>query len=298
MINLIYKTIAKEIPNVVGRKKLYFLKYSTHSASQLPNAKVIIFAFREGVAVPTLVIKTVRSYERKGTILRNFDNLSMLNETVAGSPYAEIFPKALFLHDDGENVFSVETACPGRRIKLDQATFDVVVSQYTDLAQFLARKENGSLIALEILADEMIESSGFNDRDRTEIKKFFLTLAPDNIAVPRLLQHGDITEDNLLLSEGGLHIMDCDLVGRIHLPGFDLFGLFYRYKPQLIEQVCYKYLPGYFQSIGAQVGENYHRLFFLYFFTERVIRKVHLLERLSAEQVIADYKKIFSDSKL
>ncbi len=297
MIQLINKIIIDKIPHLVGKEeKLSFLKYSTHAASQSKNAKIIIFVFKEGAKTPSFVVKTVRSYERRETIERNYNDLRMLNKLVEGSLYKKIFPKALILHDDGENIFSIETACLGSRPDLTPEVLDDVVTQYANFGQYLSEKTDSSLVDLDVFTQEMISKSQLNEGNKLQIRTFFSKLPMSDMKLPRLIQHGDVTRDNLLLSEMGICIIDCDTVGLIDLPGLDLFSLFYRYDPYQTKSLCKKYLPDYFSKIGASVkNDEYDRFYFLCFFIERIIKKPYLVKTLSAERIISDFNKYFSN---
>ena len=122
MIKLINKTIASELSGVLGGKdtQLSFLKYSTPNSGKNLDDKVIFLVFKSGAKEPFLCVKTVRNYSSKGRVVENFNSLKKLNELTYGSEHQNLFAKALYLYDDGENVFSIEPACKGRKTKLDE----------------------------------------------------------------------------------------------------------------------------------------------------------------------------------
>ena len=298
MIPLIRKIIEDKLPGFAGDSGAYlsFLKYSTPASGRNLNDKVIFLVFKPGAAEPFLCVKTVRNYAAKEVVARNFSNLKKLNMLTAKSPYSRLFARALYLHDDGENVFSIETACPGRRIKLNKKKLSGIVAEYVGFQEYLAKRNSGFIDGVRRFAEETVAHSGLEETDKREILRFMESLPFAKMKLPRLIQHGDITEDNILMSKSGLHIVDCDFVGITDLPGFDLFGLFFRFNCFEAEKLCYEYLPEYFKRIGADLsGNGYEGLFFLYYFIERALRKTYLLKGASAGSIISDFKKFFPD---
>jgi len=294
MIGLIHKTIVDKFPDIVGGidTSLSFLKYSTPTSGGSLNDKVIFLVFKDKEKVPFLCIKTVRNYDAKEVIVQNFNNLKKLNILTVGSSYSHLFAQALYLHDDGENIFSIETSCNGRRMKLNKKKLKDVVAEYIDFQEYIAKRNSKITTDAKEFVKEMIAQSELKELDKEELLRFVTSLPLVNIKLPRLIQHGDLTEDNMLLSKNGLCIIDYDFVGITDIPGFDLFGLFNRYNKHETKKLCYEYLPEYFERIGAELeGNKYEGLFFLYYFIERTLRKPHPLKSESAKRIISDFKK-------
>ena len=112
--------------------------------------------------------------------------------------------------------------------------------------------------------------------------------------MPRLIQLGDLSEDNVLVSKNGFSIIDYDFVGVTDIPGFDLYGLFNRYSASRTKELCSKYLPGYFRSIGVSSDDGAHNgMLFLYFLVECALRKPHARETLTAVRIISDFKSTY-----
>lgn len=293
MMQLIHKTIVDKLPDLINGagESLELLKYSTPTSGKSLNDKVIFFVFKPREKVPFLCVKTVRSYDAKETIVRNFDNLKKINTLTASSPYFDLFAQALYLHDDGENIFSIETICPGKRIKLNKKKLSFVVAEYIGFQEYLAKNSSESVSDIKDFVKEIISKSKLKELDQQKLLQFTETLPLDNVKLPRLIQHGDVTEDNILLSKKRLCIIDYDFVGVTDLPGFDLFGLFSRFNQSEVKELCYKYFPKYFSRIDVDVESNkYKGLLFLYFLIERILRKPHPLENESAEKIISDFK--------
>lgn len=294
MINLFEKVIREHAPGYLAESDfpLCYLKFSTVTSGSRLNDKVIFLVFKNSESLPFLCLKTVRNYESREVISRNFNNLKKLNELTLGSPYDHMFSQAVYLHDDGENIFSIETACPGKRVKLDNENLKIIVSEYTGFQQHVAKRSGDSIIDMAKFAKETIIHSGLKERDQEELLNFLKSFSLDGFWLPRVIQHGDVTEDNILLSKDRLCVIDYDFVDDIDIPGFDLFGLFRRYNQHEVKALCNKYLPEYFTKIGADVdATRYGGLLFLYYFMERILKKRHSLEDLSAKLIISDFNK-------
>ena len=207
---------------------LSFLKASTPASGAgkwTEKGKVLLFVFEEGERLPTLCIKTVRVYSAGDVIRCNYDNLQLLRDGVVGSTYIQMFAKPLYLYNDGDLVFSIETICPGTKFSQDARSVELVVEKYIAWQSHLAKKT----------------------------KKF------------RILQQGDMTPDNVLVSGQNVYLVDYDYVGTSYLPGFDLFNFLSKIKlsPEALHTYYEQYFPRYFKAIGAQV-KSYSDLFPLY----------------------------------
>lgn len=273
---------------------LDYLKYSTVTSGAGLNDKVIFLVFKNRASTPFLCLKTVRNYEAKEAILRNFNNLKKLNTLTSGSPYTRLFARALYLYDDGENIFSIETACPGERVKLDQRKLKVVMADYLGFQEYLAGQGDGSTRDMGQLAKETVIKSGFNESDQYKLLEYVAQLPPTNIKLPRIIQHGDLTLDNFLLSRNGLCIIDYDYVGNSDIPGFDLFGLFHRLNRADLLKLCKEYFPAYFKKIGGEfLDDNYRGLLFLYYLIEHTQGRSRNSENTSFEQVISGFERLY-----
>lgn len=292
MISLIRRVIRTELPDYAGSADtLSFLKYSTPNSGKDPDDKVIFLAFREDTTEPSLCVKTVRSYGARGTVIRNYDNLKRFNQLTVGSPYANLFARALFLFDDGEQVFSIETVCRGRKMKFDADVLRRVVETYTGFHALLAKR--APCVPLRQFAHDAISASGLGGAEQADLLHFIESLSGLSATLPRVIQHGDLTEDNILVSGDSLCIVDCDFAGVTDLPGFDLFGLFYRYDRKKARGQSMTHLPGYFARVGADVREEaYETLFFLYYLIER-FRKSAGGKGQSTARLISDFKRLF-----
>ncbi|MEK7138175.1 MAG: phosphotransferase [Patescibacteria group bacterium] len=270
-----------------------FLKYSTVTSGALLKDKVIFLVFKNRDQIPFLCIKTVRNYEAKEAITRNFSNLKKLNSLTEGSPYERLFAKALYFHDDGENVFCIETACPGRRLSKDKDKLAVVVKGYVGFQEYAAKSDGFYLRSMEQLAKEAVINSGLNQKEQMGLLAYVETLPFSDIKLPRIIQHGDLTLDNILFSQKGLGIIDYDFVGNTDIPGFDLFGLFRRFDRTLLSKLLTEYFPTYFEKIGSKYSSHDNRrLIFLYHLIEHTQGRMHT-EEVSVERIISDFERLY-----
>lgn len=295
MIRLIEEIIKKSLSKHNPDSKLSFLKFSTPASGRNLDDKVIFLVFKENTSAPFLCVKTVRNYGAKEKIVQNFNNLKKLNTLTADSKYKDLFAQALYLYDDKENIFSIETACQGKRAKLNKEELNIVVEGYVGFQEYIAKNKVDFIDDIENFTKNMITQSRLTELDKQEIIQFIALLPISGIRLPKLIQHGDVTEDNILLSKNKVCIVDCDFVGITELAGFDLFSFFKRLNQFDTRKLCYEYLPKYFAKIGANVEDSkYEGLLFLYYFIEHTLRKPYLLENISAKKIISDFKNIFS----
>ncbi len=296
MIKIFEKVIKEHLTDhlVESDFPLSYLKYSTVTSGSGLNDKVIFLVFKNRASLPFLCLKTVRNYGAKEAISRNFYNLKKLNELTDGSSHASLFAKALYLHDDGENIFYIETACLGKKINLDKNKLRDVIQYYIDFQEYLAKQGDGSLRDIEQLTKETVAKSGLNESGQQKLLEYIAKLPFIKIKLPRIIQHGDLTPDNLLLSESGLCIVDYDYVGNSDIPGFDLFGLFHRFRSADLLKLCEEYFPPYFEKIGGQFwNDSYRRLLFLYHLIEHTQGKLLNLESVLPEKIISDFERLY-----
>lgn len=296
MIKIFEKLIKENLAESLTKTDfpLSYLKFSTVTSGSGLNDKIIFLVFKNNAGTPFLCLKTVRNYGAKQAVIRNFRNLQRLNTLTVGSPHERLFAGAVCLHDDGENVFSVETACLGGRIGRNKNKLTVAIRDYVAFHEYLAKNDENSLRNMRQLADETITMSGLNGTNRQKILEYFEKLPAANIMLPRIVQHGDLTPDNLLLSKDGLRIVDYDDVGNTDIPGFDLFNLFRRFSPTDFWGLCREYFPVYFKKIGGTFDvDNYRGLLFLYNVIEYVQKKSHNYEEISSEKIISGFERLY-----
>lgn len=239
MIPILIKLI-REHPHWLrnSRGGLSFMKTSTPaSGTRADQGKVLLFVFEAGERWPTLCVKTVRTYAAGDAIRRNHDNLKRLRKSVNGTEIALMFAESLYLYDDGSTIFCVESACPGSRFSISSRNLELVMERHIAWQSHLARG------AAEF---QVLEN---------------------NMKLPKITQHGDMTPDNVLVSGTDVYLIDYDYTGVCTLAGFDLFNFLskMRLSPENLRLNYERYFPRYFESIGAEVDSyqsmlgHYHK---------------------------------------
>lgn len=297
MITFIEKIIRDKWPDAAGESDmpLAYLKLCTPTSGGTLNDKVIFLVFKNNSRLPFLCVKTVRNYGAKEVILRNFRNLKMLNGLTANSDFAKMFAGALYVHDDGEHIFSVEQACSGAKIVQNEKNLKRVVGEYGALQEHFFRRGSEIVGEPKVFAGKIIANASFPPADRSWLLDYTGKSFPNSIRLPRIMQHGDLTFDNLLLSPDGLRIIDYDFVGVTDLPGFDLFGLCRRFYRIRAPQMCRECLSEFFKKIDVEANdEDYRGLFFLYHLVEYLKRKPDLSGNVSAKKMVFDFESSYA----
>lgn len=299
----ILKQIIRENPNWLRRSgsDLSFMKMSTSEPEHgTGESKILLFGFEAGEKQPTVCVKTVRTYSAREVIKRNHDNLQLLVDGVRGSEHIGMFARPLYLYDQNNLVFSVESVCDGIRLSQAKKNINMVIDKYIAWQAHLAASPE-KLLSFDDLADlanDAIKSLGLSENSALVLQTYYRELALDsNISLPVLIQHGDLTLDNILISGEQIYLIDYDHVGVSKLPGFDLFNLFFKFADRLGESLsvnCERYLPQYFRSIGARIAPGaYASILFIHYLQERQ-RKMHLRAygEKSGEEIVSNFRSL------
>ncbi len=291
MITLIEKVITDKLAYALpGGVALTYLKLCTLTSGKTLNDKVIFLVFKKGEVNPFLCVKTVRNYGARDVIVQNYKNLETLHALVKGSKFEHMFSTPLYFHDDGEFIFSIESASVGLKIIPNEENFKKVLSQHIALQKHLAEKNSE---VHDVVSDvkKSISELELEPIDETSLFTYIDALQLD-IKLPRIIQHGDMTFDNMLWLSNRLCVIDYDFVGVTDLPGFDLFGFCKRfYKNGSILVVCGRHLKDYFTSLNITLKDSdIHGLCFLYHAIEYLKRKPSGVGNLTAKKIIADFE--------
>lgn len=287
----------KQIEKVIGldNKKLSFLKVSTPASGKNKNGKVIIFVFEEGKAEPTLCVKTVRFYGAKEVVIRNHENLKKLVETAEGS-IANLFARPLRLHDDGKNIFCVESVCSGEKFSTGSRDVGLVFEKYVLWQEALSKKtkkffRGGDLLQL---LKESISKLSLPKEAEQFLENYFKNLSlQKNIALPALVQHGDLTPDNVLISGKEIFFVDYDYTQLTEFPGFDFFHFLSksRIAPGSFSDQCDKCFSQYFKNMGATVSpESLKAIFFIYYIIESIRKGTGA--KKTGQEIVSDFEAL------
>lgn len=286
MISLIEKTIKEKLPkDICGLGcELSFLKYSTPASGKKINDKVIFLVFKIKEREPFLCVKTVRSYDAKDRIIKNFNNLKNTNILTDNGIYANLFAQALYLYDDGENIFSIESACKGKRVSKRKSEIDDFVKQYTNFQQSIYKGEVYK-IGKEYF-ESLISQLGLDKDSKDTLNRYFdkITNGKD-VKLAKIHQHGDLTLDNVFIDSRDIRIIDCDIFGEINLAGYDLYKFFSRLDKDSLKLN----LNNYFNTIGTDMTAT-NGLLFIYYIQELLFKKDYILKDKTSEDIINNFE--------
>jgi tRNA A-37 threonylcarbamoyl transferase component Bud32 len=71
------------------------------------------------------------------------------------------------------------------------------------------------------------------------------------------VQHGDLTRDNVVITENGIRLIDCEHAHLTKVPGYDIYNLVSRVK----SEDPHAWLDAYSSKLGFTFAENHHSLF-------------------------------------
>lgn len=295
MIFLIEKVIREKFSEEYSlkTKDLYFLKFSTSGSGVSSHGKVLFFVFRDEEKNPFLVIKTVRTYENKFLIKEGFKCLEELNKSTENSYHKEMFPRAVYLYDDGQEfIFSIETFCLGRKFENNKKDLSLVLHKYNDWQKTLLAQNVGFIDNIRDYGLKIIKNLELLEKDYLVVESYFLNLLDEKkIIIPKIYQHGDLTSDNIFVDKDNISIVDCDRFGKVSLPGFDIFHLASRFYGKNIGKNHFTLLSQYFKDLEINISiEKF--LYFLYYLHELYFKKGYFLNNKDAQIIIEDFNKL------
>jgi len=289
MIQHIEKIIRDK--GLCGDEKLSFLKYATPASGRHLDDKVLFFVFRDTESTPFLCIKTIRSYYAHDVLVHNFFSLKKVHTLTKCGPYEDLFVEALFLYDDGEFVWSVERVGKGKRMRFTPAMVKDFVSTYTHFQKSIIDEEKPRIEDVCEYVKNTIETSKLSPKSKEMVTHFLQELPSLPLAVPAIMQHGDLSQDNILVSQKQFHVIDCDYTDLIYLPGFDIFHFIYRHHTTGVNTLLEESLSHYFEIIGVNISkEQYKQLYVMYYLLDRVVRKPHELEKQTPHTLVLELK--------
>ncbi|MBI5138656.1 MAG: hypothetical protein HZA95_02565 [Candidatus Vogelbacteria bacterium] len=299
MINLVRRIISGH-PEWTSNLNapLSVMKMSTPTSGRsLDKGKVLLFVFEPGLKVPTWCVKTTRSYDEAELIRRNYRNLSLLRAGVDNSALSDLFAKPLFLYDNKETIFCIESVCRGQIPSVNQGVLDLVLNAYEDWQVHLLSNSNSNKLwlveDLRSLIKDTVSSFNHEDMETKKIIEYYDTLLKgDNVMLPALTQHGDLTPNNVLLSGDHVSIIDYDFIGISTLPGYDIFNFILKFHCYDVSfrAICERYLRRYFEKIGVKIV-SLDVLFFAYYILE-IKRKDCNIYKKSFEELIAGFNSL------
>lgn len=281
---------------------LSFLSGSTPaSGKKHGTGKVLLFVFENGQKTPTLCVKTTRAFAAQSAVKKNYDNLQLLTDGVRGTTCAEMFAKPLYSYEEKNTAFCVESVCSGDKFSAKCGPVHVVLGAYQAWQKELVERDQKSggnkkilLTAdLEKIALDTIDALKLAGDSARKLRNYFQKLSlPKNIRVPAVVQHGDMTPDNVLISGSSVFLIDYDYVGVSMVAGFDLFHFLSKTKERgmSFRSRFETYFPAYLTAVGATV-ESYDALLFIYYVQES-LRKGYAGK--NGDEIIEDFEALLN----
>lgn len=271
--------------------ELSFLKMNTPASGTLPHfGKVLIFVFENGRKTPTVCVKTTRTYEAGETIKKNYENLVLLSQL---SSEVITTAKPLLLFDNKEVVLSFESVCPGIKFSSGIATVETVLNAYITWQNGLKSTRVLSSADLDSVTTQTITLLGLSKENEEILLKKYSSLDQDSdFLLPELVQHGDMTPDNVLVDGNRVFLVDYDYVGLSKIPGFDIFHFLSKTvkKSGEFKKHCELYLGKYFEAIGGRV-KNIDKLLFTYHMQESLRKGTGTKD---GKEIVADFESLMT----
>lgn len=234
-----------------------------------------------------MIAKTVRAYRDADVIRRGHANARFANDLTKNSPFFTMFPEALAFHDDGSEIWSIETVCGGRRASAHD--LERVVTAYNALSGHIKKSSSGTVTLDADYCENILRQFSGSAETVCGLKEYVAVLWRDEkLTLPRLPQHGDLTIDNIFVDDGSVKIIDCDLFGEIALPGFDIFHLLARSAAFSNRSLK---LADHLRRMNINVVPD-KKLLFTYFLQGMLVKKDYILIGRTASEVIDQFNSL------
>lgn len=291
MIELIKKTIAdsKILENNIKETDLDLLKYSRRGYENVLDGKVVFIVFEKGNKTPVLIVKTVRNYKYLKVISEGYKKLEELASLLKDTKHKNLFPKPLFLYDDGnEFIFSIESYNGGTSLANTKKFLHQTLQRYIDFQKVINKPEPA--VSLLLYGLGIIRDFNLDNKDESLLNDYFKSLCETSSPeVSFINQHGDLTPDNIFIIDDTVKIIDCDYFGEIRLAGYDI----YRLTMRVDSKNTIKYLSEYFSTLGLDMTSN-KAVIFLYFLHDLLFKRAYILKDKSVLDVINGFKSEYN----
>lgn len=291
MINYLEKLILDNWENWVGGVKpkgLDFLK--THAGQATRNKKVGFFVF--GKEKPIIFIKTVRESGYNKIIEDGFEKLKSVYKSLSDGSV----PKPIYLGNYQGIVFSLETAIVGKQFHSckKQKDLERFLDWFFKFQNSMAKKERLSSDQSKYYVDRLVD--GFLklyklEKDSGELIEILASKTKEGAdSLPLIIQHGDLTPDNVINDRGEIKVIDWDNFGKIDLPLFDLLVFLQRWSGIRDVSFVDKYpavIEEYFKRFKID-KKALKLLLFCYY----------LLDFLRKKEALTDYDKEYLKARL
>lgn len=291
MVQYLERLILDNWKNWVGNKRPEFFDFLKINAGQaVRNKKVGFFIFK--IKKPIFFVKTVRESKHNEIIKKSFEKSKSIYRYLNDGSV----PKPFYFGNYQKIYFYIETALYGKQFHSCKTKKDLeeFLNWFFDFQRLMVKKGNGGSIKLTEYIDNLV----IKFCDLYEIEKELKELTKniiskkdiDNLQIPLIPQHGDLTPDNVLSDKGKIRVIDWDNFGKINLPLFDLLVFLQRWSN--IRDISFldkhsKLIEGYLEKFGID-KRCLKSLVFSYY----------LLDFIRKKEELTDYDKKYLKSRL
>lgn len=270
--------------NTALKQDLSYIKYSTPISGKGVGNKVLLFGFKDKAIDPHIVIKTVRREVDAKVIKEGFDNLKLLNQLTDESEFDSVFPKALMFFKNHSHVWSAESYCTG--VSSRESDIQDILNIYNEFSLYIVNKNRGTVELNYEYCSNLIKELNGKEEDVGELMSYGKLLwNNEHVVLPSVLQHGDLTLDNIRKEKEKFKIIDCDIFGTIKVPGYDIYHLLCRNKKiSICEQ-----LVSHFEKMNIDYVPD-KKILFVYFLHELFIKRDYILGKKSVSEIITSFE--------
>lgn len=232
MINYLEKLILnnrEKWTSGVKPKRLDFLK--THAGQATRNRKIGFFVFAN--KEPIIFAKTVRESKYNKIIEDGFEKLKSIYKILND----DSTPKPIYLGNHQGIAFSLETVIVGKQFRnwKKQGDLEKFLNWFFKFQKLITQKEKKMIQARDFLSElvrKFLTLYKIEKDSEQLIVEIHRSLERDinQMALPSIIQHGDLTPDNVINDKGKIKVIDWDNFNKIDLPAFDLLVFLQRWS--------------------------------------------------------------------
>lgn len=269
--------------NTVKPEKLDFLKIHVWHATR--NKKVGFFVFAKNE--PIIFAKTIRESQHNKIIEDGFGRLKNIYKKINDGSV----PRPLYLGDYQGATFSLETAIIGKQFHSckKQKDLEKFLKWFFKFQRLMKQKKK---LNIDSFVKKFLDLYESEKNLRELIKELVSGLKRDIgvLSLPSIIQHGDLTPDNVINDRGETKVIDWDNFGKIDLPLFDLLVFLQRWSG--IRDVSF--IREYSAIIKKYLEE--------FDIDKRALKSLvfcyYLLDFLRKKEILTDYDKKYLEARL
>jgi hypothetical protein len=267
---------------------LDFLK--THAGNATRNKKVGFFVFNN--KRPFIFVKTVRENRYNYIVEDEFKNL----EKIYGLLNGISVPKPIYRGDYQGMIFTLEGAVVGTQFHSFKKTDDLnrFWGWFLSFQKLMASGDRLDGDELNAYFTEVVERFlniySLGEESRKQIIDLAKSFEGNIGGLALISQHGDLTPDNVLDSNGEIKAIDWGNFGKINLPLFDLLVFLQRWSGIRNIDFIKKY-RGFIENYLKEFKIDEKLL-------KRLVFSYYLLDFIRKKDILTDYDKVYLGERL